>query len=116
MSHAALAFDTLQYAKKLKGVGFTEQQAEVQAEALKEQNDTVQEFIGDTLATKQDMKQLEVEIKRLEVELKQDMKRLEVEIKRIEERLIDKLTARFYTATALGVGFLSALIVILKVF
>ncbi len=30
----AIAFDTLEYAKKLKAVGFTEQQAEVQAETL----------------------------------------------------------------------------------
>ncbi len=33
---SALAFDTLSYAKKLKSVGFTEQQAEVQAEAVVE--------------------------------------------------------------------------------
>jgi len=45
-------FDTLQYAKKLKEAGFTEQQAEVQAEAIKE-------LIDDKLATKHDLKQTE---------------------------------------------------------
>ena len=36
MNHTALAFDTLQYSKRLKLVGFTEDQAEVQAEVLRE--------------------------------------------------------------------------------
>jgi len=31
---SAIAFDTLAYAKKLKASGFTEEQAEVQAEAM----------------------------------------------------------------------------------
>lgn len=48
MSNPALIFDTLQYAKRLKQVGFTEEQAEVQAEALKD-------LIDDKLATKQDI-------------------------------------------------------------
>ena len=44
-------FDTLKYAKKLIKAGFTEQQAEVQAEAIKE-------LIDDKLATKRDLKVL----------------------------------------------------------
>jgi hypothetical protein len=40
------------YAKKLKQAGFTEQQAEIQAEAMKE-------LIENNLATKQDLKELE---------------------------------------------------------
>ena len=44
-------FDTLKYAKKLVKAGFTEQQAEVQAEAIKE-------LIDDKLATKRDLKVL----------------------------------------------------------
>ncbi len=47
-----ITFDTLQYSKKLRDAGFTEQQAEVQAEALKG-------IIDDKLATKQDLKRLE---------------------------------------------------------
>ncbi len=36
MPSAPAFFDTIAYAKKLKSVGFTEQQAEVQAEAVVE--------------------------------------------------------------------------------
>ncbi len=55
MGHA-IRFDTLAYAKKLKGAGFTEEQAEVQAEALAE-------LIDENLATKQDLKELELRLK-----------------------------------------------------
>lgn len=51
----ATNFDTLAYAKKLKEAGFTEQQAEAQAEALRAVVDT-------NLATKQDLKELESRI------------------------------------------------------
>ena len=47
-----IAFDTLAYAKKLKAAGFSDEQAEVQAEALAE-------LIDERLATKQDLKELE---------------------------------------------------------
>ena len=55
MSQAAI-FDTLAYSKKLKAVGFTEEQAEVQAE-------TFAEIIDEKLATKQDLKELELRLK-----------------------------------------------------
>ncbi len=51
-----LPFDTLQYAKRLKAVGFTEEQAEVQAEVLAE-------IIESEFATKRDLKELEVQLK-----------------------------------------------------
>lgn len=86
-----ITFDTLQYAKKLKEAGFTEQQAEVQAETLKHQSDAIQAFIDQKLATKADLKHL-------------------------EERLTYKLTIRFGSMMVSGIAFLSALIVILKVF
>ena len=49
-------FDTLAYAKKLKAAGFTEDQAEIQAQALAE-------IIEERLATKQDLKELELRLK-----------------------------------------------------
>ncbi len=49
-------FDTLAYAKKLKAAGFTEEQAEIQAEALSE-------IIEERLATKQDLNELELRLK-----------------------------------------------------
>ena len=52
---SAIAFSTLAYAKKLKEVGFTEQQAEVQAEAMAE-------LVNEPLATKRDLKELEMSL------------------------------------------------------
>ena len=48
-------FDTLRYAKRLKEVGLTDQQAEVHAEALKE-------LIDEKLATKSDIIMLKRDI------------------------------------------------------
>ena len=66
MSNTALSFDTLQYSKKLREAGFSEHQAEVQAEALREQSEAVQEFVEQNLATKGDIKMLEKEMKAVE--------------------------------------------------
>ncbi len=51
-----ITFDTHAYIKRLKSVGFTEEQAEVQAE-------TFAEIIEERLATKQDLKELELTMK-----------------------------------------------------
>ena len=51
----AVAFDTLSYANKLKSAGFTQEQAEIQAQAFAE-------IIEDRLATKQDLKELEMRL------------------------------------------------------
>jgi hypothetical protein len=48
----AVAFDTLAYARRLKHAGFSEEQAEVQAEALAA-------VVSETIATKQDLRELE---------------------------------------------------------
>ncbi|MDO9227837.1 MAG: DUF1640 domain-containing protein [Pseudomonadota bacterium] len=49
---SAVTFDTHAYVKKLRAVGFSEEQAEVQAE-------TLSSLINDQLATKQDLRELE---------------------------------------------------------
>lgn len=51
----ALVFDTLAYAKKLESVGFTDKQAEVQAEALAA-------MVNENLATKYDIELLKRDI------------------------------------------------------
>ena len=66
MNNMTAVFDTLQYAKKLKEAGFTERQAEAQAEALAE-------IVDDRLATKQDIVELRVDLKR-------DIKELEYKL------------------------------------
>ncbi len=48
----AIIFDTFQYVKKLKDAGFTDRQAEVQAE-------TIKELLEEQLATKRDMREME---------------------------------------------------------
>ena len=66
----AIAFDTLAYAKKLKAVGVPDQQAEIQAE-------TFAEIIDANLATKRDLKELEL---RLEAQIKESENRTTVNI------------------------------------
>lgn len=59
---AATDFDTLAYAKKLKKAGFTEQQAEAQAEALRA-------VVNENLATKTDIIALKRDLKETEARI-----------------------------------------------
>lgn len=63
---ATIVFDTLAYAKKLRAAGVSEQQAEIQAEALAE-------IIDENLATKRDIKELEQNITLKLAELKNEL-------------------------------------------
>ena len=69
-----MAFDTLTYAKKLQEAGFTSQQAEAQAEALRG-------IVDENLATKHDLKETESALRRdmkeMETGLRHDMKEME---------------------------------------
>jgi hypothetical protein len=109
-----MTFDTLSYAKKLKSVGFTEEQAEVQVEILAQ-------IIDERLATKQDVFDLKRDIKELEVSLKRDMKELEKtlrieleeirrDMKEMELRLKHDLTIRLGAMIAAGIAIVAALI------
>ena len=60
---ATITFDTHAYIKKLKAVGFTEEQAEVQAE-------TLAELINEQLVTKQ---YLDMRLTELELRLRHDL-------------------------------------------
>ena len=79
-----IVFDTLAYSKKLRAVGFTEEQAEAQAE-------TIITLITEQLATKIDLKEVEVALKRdikeVEASLKRDIVALELKIKELETSL-----------------------------
>ena len=74
MAHA-LIFDPLAYSRKFKEAGVPDAQAEVHAES-------VAELIAERIATKQDLKYLEITLKRdvreLEIILKHDVKKLEL--------------------------------------
>ena len=75
----AITFDTHAYVKKLKAVGFSEEQAETLAT-------TQAELIDERLATKHDIHELKHDIHGLEISLKRDIKESEL-------RLIIKLGA-----------------------
>lgn len=55
----SITFDTLAYAKKLREVGLTEEQAEAHAQAQKQ---VLSEVLDTTLATKEDIGRLEKQI------------------------------------------------------
>lgn len=87
MGHA-LVFDTLAYAKKLIAVGVPQTQAEVQAEMFAE-------IIDDQLATKQDLKELEIKLER-------DLKELDM-----------RLTIRLGTIMTAGIAMVATLVKLL---
>ncbi|MBF0176509.1 MAG: DUF1640 domain-containing protein [Magnetococcales bacterium] len=68
----AATFDTHAYVKKLRAVGFTEEQAEVQAETLS----SIFKTNLDELATRRDLKELELTIK---AELRKDIETAKAE-------------------------------------
>ena len=70
---SAITFDTLAYVKKLKAAGVPEKQAEVQAE-------TFAEIIEDRIATKHDILMLKQDLKELELTLKRDIANIKAEI------------------------------------
>lgn len=84
MEHAVV-FDTYAYVKKLKSVGFTEEQAAAQAEAIKE-------LVDERLATKRDLKDLELALRR-------DIKELEL-----------RLTIKLGIVMAAGIAAIAAIV------
>ncbi len=86
---ATIAFDTHAFVKELTQAGMPEGQAEVLAHSQAA-------LIDEKLATKQDLKELEVllrrDLKELEVLLRRDLKELEVRLTRDLKELEDRLT------------------------
>jgi hypothetical protein len=80
-----IMFDTHHYFKRLTAAGFTEEQAEVQAE-------TIIGLIDDQLATKKDISQLQAEMRQ------------------IEERLTYKLTLRLGSMLVVAISIVTALV------
>ena len=99
-------FDTLAYAKKLKSVGFTEDQAEIQAEALAE-------IIDEKLATKQDIQDLNKDMKEMEVALKRDIKEMEINLKRDMNECKTHMIIRLGAIQAAGIAIVAALVKLL---
>jgi len=90
-----MAFDTHAYVKKLKAVGFTEEQAEVQAE-------TLADLIDERLATKYDIMSLKRDMKEMEAGLRRDMKEMEM-----------RLTVKLGAIATTGIIIVAALVKLL---
>lgn len=118
---SVIAFDTHAYVKKLRDVGVPEPQAEIQAEAMAA-------LIEDRLATKEELKAVEAnlrrDIKELEVNLKRDLKELENKLEqrlremdnKLDQRLREvemRMTIRLGTIIAVATTVLAILIKLL---
>lgn len=77
-------FDTLSYAKKLQAAGFTQAQAEVQAE-------TFLSIVQEQLVSKRDLKEVEkeltIKIETVRNELKVDIEKVRLEIENVRKDL-----------------------------
>jgi hypothetical protein len=94
---SVLAIDTLRYVKRLRAVGFTEEQAEVQAEALTE-------AVRESLVTKDD---LHVAASGL----REDMLNLE---KRLADRIHESQIKLIYWLVPLMIGQVAAVAALVK--
>ena len=112
---ATLTFDTHAFVKELTQAGMTEEQAEVLARSQAM-------LIDEKLATKHDLKELEMrlvrDMKELEANLKRDMKELEMRLTRdmqeMELRLKHDLTVRLGSMMVVAVGVIAALVKLLS--
>ncbi|MDD3579735.1 MAG: hypothetical protein PHW74_01795 [Desulfobacca sp.] len=113
----AIAFDTLEFAKRLREAGFSEKQAEALATA-------VAEIIESRLATKEDVALLQRDIEQLRGELKRDIEELRGEVKRdieslrrdmqeLELRLKHDLTLRLGIMMTAAVAIVATLVKLL---
>jgi hypothetical protein len=108
---SSIPFDTHAYVKKLLAAGFSESQAEVQAQAIAE-------LVNEQLATKRDLKELEAALRRdieaLRTELKRDIEALRTELKRDLKELELRITVRLGALITAGVGLIVILQQVLK--
>jgi hypothetical protein len=124
----AIAFDTLEFAKRLRGAEFTEKQAETLAAA-------VAEIIESRLATKEDIALLQRDMKETELrlredialmqrdlredmalmqrDLREDMALMQRDLKELELRLKHDLTLRLGAMLAAGIGITATLVKLL---
>ena len=94
-----VAFDTLSYAKKLQAAGFSQEQAEVQAE-------TFLSIVQEQLVSKRDIKELEAKILL-------EMKNLETKTETQIELLRRDLKIWFGGMLVVAVGVLSAMMTLI---
>ncbi|MGZ3693985.1 MAG: DUF1640 domain-containing protein [Bdellovibrionota bacterium] len=89
-------FDTLSYAKKLEGVGVSREQAETHVQLIAE-------IVEDSLATKQDLKDLRDEMNHQFKDVRDDMQKLEY-------RLVIKLGVMVSAVFTVAISVLVAIL------
>lgn len=104
MTATILTFDTHDFVKKLKGVGFTEEQAEVITDLQRATtNNTLDqvrhEYDLDHLATKRDIKEVELKIELVKSELKRDIESVRKEMAEAKTDLV-----RWIFTVGVGMG------------
>lgn len=102
----AIAFDTLEYAQRLRRAGFTPEQAEGQAQALAA-------VMTESIATKQDLRELEA---RLTATMDARFAAMDGRLDAMETGLVAmemRLTLRLGGLMVAGVGVVSALVKLL---
>ena len=97
---ATLTFDTHAFVKELTQAGMPEEQAEVLARSQAT-------LIDEKLATKQDLKELEMRLVR-------DMKELEMRLKRDIQELKHDMTVRLGSMMVVAIGVVVALVKLLS--
>lgn len=83
-----ITFDTLEYARKLENAGFTRQQAEVQADALKKFALELDEKTRQELATKGDVRETELRLLKEIETVRKEIETVRCENKATEIRLL----------------------------
>ena len=105
---SATTFDTLTYAKKLREAGFTEQQAEAQAEALKA-------VVDDNLATKRDIELVRSDPKESELRRNHEIALVRSDLKELEARITHEMKHMESRITIRLGGMIVAAVVVLAV-
>ena len=103
-----IPFDTLKIANRLKAVGFTDEQAaaitDIQREVSEETlQQAVHDFHLDDVATKRDIRELELKIEIIKAEMKRDIETVRKEISETKADL---------TRWIIGAGFLQTTLII----
>ena len=112
-----MGFNALKYVEELRAAGFPDKQAEAQVRLL---ND----IVDSDLATKRDIKELDLKIESTKNELKRDIKELDLkiestknelkrDIKELELKLKHDLTLRLGSLLVIGIGVIATLVKVL---
>lgn len=107
----AIPFDTLQFANRLKAVGFSEEQAQALTELQRAATDNTLEqarhdYHMDEVATRRDIKEIELKIDPAKADMKRDIETVRKEIAETKADLTRWVIGAGFLQTALIIGVL----------